>query len=94
MELQVTRHKIEVTRQDILEATRFDLELTRRDFEHQLAAVEARTRCTGTGNVAANAGKLNPSTFDGFKSWVVSSASSRLRLTIVIGQPAKKPHIC
>jgi hypothetical protein len=62
--------EMQVTRKDI-EATRCGLETTRRDFETQLAAVEARTRCTVPGKVGTSAGQLNPSKFDGTTSWAV-----------------------
>jgi hypothetical protein len=50
----------QATRQDIIQTTQCDWEATTRDLETRLAAVEARTRHTGNGNVGTNAGQVIP----------------------------------
>jgi hypothetical protein len=58
-----------VVRQEI-ETTRRDLEVTWREFESQLAAVEAWKR-RGSGNVGTSSDRLKPQKFDGSQSWAV-----------------------
>jgi hypothetical protein len=47
------------------------MEATRRDFETQLAAVEARTRRAGGGNTGTNVDKVKTPKFDGSTFWAV-----------------------
>jgi predicted phage gp36 major capsid-like protein len=87
----VARQDMEVTR-DILKATPHDLEATRREFESQLAAVEARTTRGGGGNVGTRAERVKPLKFDGSASWAVFRYHSMPR-PITSGHRARRTLI-
>jgi hypothetical protein len=59
--------ELQVTQEDFKKK----IHSTRQDLETQLAAVEARTRCGGTGNVGTHSRQLKPPKFDGTMSWAI-----------------------
>jgi ElaB/YqjD/DUF883 family membrane-anchored ribosome-binding protein len=61
--------ELQATRQDIIETTQRDWGATTRNLEVRMAAVDARTRRTGNGNVGTNAGQVVPPKLDGTTSW-------------------------
>jgi hypothetical protein len=71
--------------QDV-EVTRRNLEDTRRDFEAQLAAVEARTKHAGGGSAGANADKAKPLKIDSSTCWPVLHHQFKLLLSITTGR--------
>jgi polyhydroxyalkanoate synthesis regulator phasin len=105
-ELQVTReesrnirddfHKeIQSAWQDIIQTTQRDWEATARDLEARLAAVDARMRSTGNGNLGTNAGQVMPPKFDGTTTpWATFHRQFEAAADNNGWTPSEKPRIC
>jgi signal transduction histidine kinase len=74
-EIQVTRDETQKLREDfhtlrdIIEITQRDWEATSQELESRLAAMDARMRRNGNGNLGTNVGQVMPPKFNGTTPW-------------------------